>query len=54
MGGGGSSGGGGLAEAVEAGPSRELVELLQRAVGHVVKVILRADDSSGMIGDLVG
>ena len=41
-----------LAEAVEDGPSRELVELLQRAVGHVVKVILRADDSCGMIGDL--
>jgi hypothetical protein len=41
-----------LAEAVEAGPSRELVELLQRAVGNVVKVILRADDSNGMIGDL--
>lgn len=41
-----------LAEAVEAGPSRELVELLQRAVGHVVKVILRADDSNGTIGDL--
>lgn len=33
-------------------PSRELVELLQRAVGHIVKVILRADDSSGLIGDL--
>jgi hypothetical protein len=28
-------------------PSRELVELLQRAVGHIVKVIMRADDSSG-------
>lgn len=41
-----------LAEAVEAGSSRELVELLQCAVGHVVKVILRADDSNGMIGDL--
>jgi hypothetical protein len=41
-----------LAEAVDAGPSRELVELLQRAVGHVVKVILRSDDSNGMIGDL--
>jgi len=27
-------------------PSRELVELLQRAVGHIVKV-MRADDSSG-------
>lgn len=33
-------------------PSRELVELLQRAVGHVVKVITHADDSSGTIGDL--
>lgn len=35
-----------------ASPSRELVELLQRAVGHVVKVIMHADDSSGLIGDL--
>ncbi len=42
----------GLAEAVEAGSSRELIELLQRAVTHVVKVIGRADDSNGMIGDL--
>jgi len=33
-------------------PTRELVELLQRAVGHVVKVILHADDSDGSIGDL--
>jgi hypothetical protein len=33
-------------------PSRNLVELLQRAVGHVVKVIGHADDSSGLIGDL--
>ncbi len=41
-----------LAEAVATGPSRELVELLERAIGHVVKVILRADDSHGMIGDL--
>jgi hypothetical protein len=32
--------------------SAELVELIQRAVGHVVKVILHADDSSGLIGDL--
>ncbi len=35
-----------------ASPSRELVELLQRAVAHVVKVMMRADDSSGLIGDL--
>ena len=33
-------------------PSRDLVELLQRAIGHVVKVILHADDSSGLIGDV--
>ncbi len=34
------------------GASRGLVELVERAVGHLVKVILRADDSNGMIGDL--
>lgn len=33
-------------------PSRELVELLQRAIGHVVKVIMHADDSDGAIGGL--
>ena len=33
-------------------PSNELVLLLQRAAGHVVKVILHADDSNGTIGDL--
>lgn len=41
-----------LAGEVAAGPSAELVVLLQRAAGHLVKVILRADDSDGMIGDL--
>ena len=41
-----------LEAVAEASPSRELVELLQRAVGHVVKVILDADDSDGLIGDL--
>src|SRR3954451_6488878 len=41
-----------LENAVEAAPTRELVELLQRAVGHVVKVIMHADDSDGLIGDL--
>lgn len=41
-----------LENAVETSPSRELVELLQRAVGHVVKVIMHADDSDGLIGDL--
>jgi len=38
--------------ALRTAPSRELVELLQRAVGYVVKVIQRADDSSGLIADL--
>jgi hypothetical protein len=33
-------------------PSQELVVLVERAVGHVVKVIMRADDSNGTIGDL--
>src|SRR5215210_716453 len=41
-----------LESAVDASPSRALVELLQRAVGHVVKVIMHADDSDGLIGDL--
>src|SRR3954466_12005164 len=41
-----------LESAVDAAPSRALVELLQRAVGHVVKVIMHADDSDGAIGDL--
>jgi hypothetical protein len=33
-------------------PSAELLALIERGVGHVVKVILHADDSDGMIGDL--
>jgi hypothetical protein len=41
-----------LGNAVDGSPSRALVELLQRAVGHVVKVIMHADDSDGLIGDL--
>jgi hypothetical protein len=41
-----------LDTAVDEAPSPELVELLQRAVGHVVKVIHHADDSNGTIGDL--
>ena len=41
-----------LEAAVDTAPSRELVELLQRAISHLVKVIHRADDSSGLIGDL--
>ena len=41
-----------LGNAVDASPSRELVTLLQRAIGHVVKVIMQADDSAGLIGDV--
>ncbi|MGH8776998.1 MAG: hypothetical protein ACRDWI_18240 [Jiangellaceae bacterium] len=41
-----------LAGEVAAEPTAELVVLLQRAEGHLVKVIMRSDDSDGMIGDL--
>ena len=33
-------------------PSSDLVVLVERAVGHVVKVVTHADDSNGTIGDL--
>jgi len=35
-----------------ANPSRELLKLIELAVGRVVKVILKSDDSSGMMGDV--
>lgn len=41
-----------LAQAVETEPTAELVDLLQRAAGLAVKVILHSDDSHGMIGDV--
>ncbi len=41
-----------IGAAVGSSPTAELVALIERAVGHVVKVILKADDSDGMIGDL--
>jgi len=41
-----------ISGAVHSSPTAELVALIERAVGHVVKVILKADDSDGMIGDL--
>jgi hypothetical protein len=41
-----------LERAVRTSPSRELVELLERAIGQVAKVMQHADDSSGLIGDL--
>ncbi len=41
-----------LAGEVASRSSADLVVLLQRAAVHLVKVIMRADDSDGMIGDL--
>ncbi len=38
--------------AVSPSPSAELVVLIERAIGRVVKVILHADDSDGLIGDV--
>ena len=41
-----------LRQRATTSPSPELVELLQRAIGHAVEVIEHADDSDGTIGDL--
>ena len=41
-----------ITTAALSAPSRELLKLVQLATNRVVKVILHADDSSGMIGDL--
>ncbi len=41
-----------IRDGVDSGPSSGLVVLIERAIGHVVKVILHADDSDGLIGDL--
>jgi hypothetical protein len=41
-----------LAKQALVAPSPELLALVERAIGHVVKVILKADDSSGTIGEL--
>jgi hypothetical protein len=41
-----------IRDAVASDPSAELVELIERAIGHVVRVILKADDSDGTIGDV--
>jgi hypothetical protein len=38
--------------AADGSPSADLLTLIERAVGHVVKVIMHADDSNGTIGDL--
>ncbi len=41
-----------LRHAADKAPSADLLALVERAVGHVVKVIMHADDSNGTIGDL--
>ena len=41
-----------IATTAETAPSRELLKLVELAVGRVVKVIMYADDSSGAIGDV--
>lgn len=38
--------------AAASSPSKDLVVLVERGIGHVVKVIMQADDSNGTIGDL--
>jgi len=43
-----------IAAEARSAPSRELLKLVELAIGRVVKVILRADDSSGMIGGVAG
>lgn len=42
-----------LSVEADINPSRELLALVERAISHVVKVIFKADDSSGSIGGLV-
>jgi uncharacterized Zn finger protein len=41
-----------LRSAVVTSPSADLVALIERAIGRVVKTIFQADDSDGMIGDI--
>lgn len=41
-----------LAAWAESSPSAEFVALIERAIGRTVKVLLKADDSGGAIGDV--
>ncbi|MDJ0771311.1 MAG: hypothetical protein QNJ12_21160, partial [Ilumatobacter sp.] len=41
-----------IAATAESAPSRELLKLVELAVGRVAKTIMYADDSSGAIGDV--
>jgi hypothetical protein len=43
-----------IAATAESAPSRDLLKLVELAVGRVVKTIMYADDSSGAIGDVAG
>lgn len=42
-----------IRDLLSTSPSAELLGLIERAIGHVVKVILDADDSNGEIGAMV-
>jgi hypothetical protein len=42
-----------IGDVLVASPSAELLGLIERAIDHVVKVILEADDSNGEIGAMV-
>lgn len=42
-----------IGDSLAVSPSAELLGLIERAIGHVVKVIGQADDSSGEIGAMV-
>jgi uncharacterized Zn finger protein len=42
-----------IGDVLVASPSAELLGLIERAIGHVVEVILQADDSNGEIGAIV-
>lgn len=41
-----------IRDTVRSSPSAELVILIERAIGRVVRVILKADDSDGLIGNV--
>lgn len=43
-----------LGDLVTDGRAADAIPLIRRAIGHVTKVIGRADDSNGSIGDLTG
>ena len=42
-----------LSNEIDANPSRELLEIVQDAIGRSVEAIQRGDDSSGSLGDVM-